>query len=140
MRWTKLKQRIEARFVDALKERVRIDLTRYRWTQNEDGEIRVVVDGKRIYSGSYWAYVKERASGKTDDELTKNGIASDHFLAAEVFHSLNQSIEKMLTHKDPLIRGLAVLDKRCGKRQLQKLKIDSEHEFVQRTYAIRIAL
>jgi hypothetical protein len=43
---------------------------------------------------------------------------------AQLFHFLNISIEDALEHKSPIINGIAVLDKRVGKRRLNKLEFD----------------
>lgn len=52
----------------------------------------------------------------------------------------NQSIEKSLESENMLIRILAVLDRRVGKRKLEKIKltIEDEPEMFQKFYNIRM--
>ncbi|NRA28892.1 MAG: hypothetical protein HRU11_01420 [Parvularculaceae bacterium] len=154
MRWSKLKQRIEERFTPKLKTRVRVDLTKYRWTRNEDGEIRVMVDGERVYCASYWAYAKElhqrrealRLAGEasstarelSEEALTEEGVSPDYLLARELKWSLDRSIADLLTSEYPLIRGLARIDARTGMRRLETLAYAGEHDFVQRMHDLRI--
>jgi len=38
----------------------------------------------------------------------------------DLFWSLNQSVEQMLAHANPVVRALALLDGRYGKRRLAK--------------------
>lgn len=49
---------------------------------------------------------------------------------------LSQSIERSLSSKHELIRGLAIIDKRVGKRRLIQIK-EIESEFCKKLYQLR---
>jgi hypothetical protein len=156
MRWSKLKQRLEQRFAPEVGRRVKIHLTRYRESHDaEGGELYVSLDGKKIYGIGELNYFQEmarkRESLRSDygdihqlyDEvgkhLTPRGIASSTTLLTAAFDSLNQPIDEMLASDHPLIRGLAILDARCGKRRLAKIDIENEHGFITRLHALRLS-
>lgn len=155
MKWSKLKQRLEERFAPELGKRVNIHLTRYRQAHDDEGELIVTLDGAKIFGAAYYTYLEERISlearAKNEDadsglgsmeldrQLAAAGIAPERLLAGAAFLSLSQSIEDMLASVHPFIRGLAVIDARCGKRRLQKIDPTSEHPFVARLHALRRA-
>lgn len=58
---------------------------------------------------------------------------------ALLFDSLSMTVEEMLESNSVLIRGLAIADKRCGRRRLEKVETDleNEHEFIQRIFLER---
>ncbi|OOG63570.1 hypothetical protein BLJAPNOD_02292 [Ensifer sp. M14] len=151
MKWTKLKQRIEARFASEANGRVHVHTTRYRYANDHEGEFLVTLDGNKIYGTAYYQYWKARVAlcAKHGDEpsdaeqqeidrtLRAQGIADHIDLHRAMFESLNQSIEQMLDNSRPLIRALGILDSRCGKRRLVKLEDTNEHEFVRNVLHLR---
>ncbi len=153
MQWSKLKQLIELRFVEEMKGRALIQVTRYRKAHDDEGEIWLTLDGKKIYGASYYQKAKERRLAlpadngavsaddreATDRQLAERGFEDQYVLQRALFLSLSESIEQMLASHHPLIRALAVLDRRCGERRLAKLAVDieSEHEVVRRAHALR---
>lgn len=151
MKWTKLKQLIEARFAPEASGRVQIHTTRYRHAHDDEGEFLVTLDGNKIYGSAYYQYLKARvtmcedlgrvpssADGQEiERRLRERGIADHVGLHRAMFDSLNQPIEEMLADSRPLIRALGILDARCGKRRLSKLDDANEHELVRRVYQLR---
>lgn len=151
MKWTKLKQLIEARFAPEASGRVQIHTTRYRHAHDDEGELLVTLDGNKIYGSAYYQYLKARvtmcedlgrvpssADGQEiERRLRERGIADHVGLHRAMFESLNQPIEEMLADSRPLIRALGILDARCGKRRLSKLDDANEHELVRRVYQLR---
>lgn len=151
MKWTKLKQLIEARFAPEASGRVQIHTTRYRHAHDDEGELLVTLDGNKIYGSAYYQYLKARvtmcedlgrvpssADGQEiERRLRERGIADHVHLHRAMFDSLNQPIEEMLADSRPLIRALGILDARCGKRRLSKLDDANEHELVRRVYQLR---
>ncbi|KAA0697387.1 hypothetical protein DTW90_18320 [Neorhizobium sp. P12A] len=151
MKWTKLKQLVEARFAPEVIGRVQVQTTRYRYAHDHEGEFLVTIDGRKIYGSAYYQYWKERVAlcdehgGEPSSEdvqeierkLRERGVA-DHFdLHRAMFESLNQPLDAMLTNSRPLIRALGILDARCGKRRLAKLDDASEHELVRCVFQLR---
>lgn len=151
MKWTKLKQRIEARFAAEAIGRVHVHTTRYRYAHDHEGEFLVTLDGKKIYGTAYYQYWKARVAlcakhgGEPSDAeeqeidriLRAQGMADHIDLHRAMFESLNQSVEQMLGNPRPLIRALGILDSRCGKRRLAKLEETNEHEFVRNVFQLR---
>lgn len=89
--------------------------------------------GIQEYWNEFWSLldatpVKER-SEYTDDEFCE---------ALEIYR--NQQIEYSLISDNPLVRMFAVLDRRVGKRTLEKLKvtIDVQPEWLKQFYVLRL--
>jgi len=152
MRWSQLKLRVEANFAPRVRGRVELFQTRYRHAADSFGEAWMVVDGKRQYSWGDINFIRAEAagyqahyeaqSGNPDRkaiwqfgadvraDLESRGIPMRWILEDLLVESLSLGIEGMLAHRSPIIRGLAVLDRRCGKRRLAELDTQSEHPFV----------
>lgn len=155
MKWSKLKQRLEERFAPEIGKRIRIHVTRYRESHDAEGELLVTLDGEKIYGAAFLAYYQDslllRASLRAeyphrsdlDKEIDRRMIPEghdDHYvLMKAAFLSLSQPIEEMLASPHVFIRGLAVLDARCGKRRLGKIDTATEHPLVARLHALRLA-
>ena len=74
-------------------------------------------------------------------EGTLNDGCFDNGFFYEAFHEFdNQSIEKSLVSKNPLVRILALLDRRLGKRRLLALEesMEQELDWVRAFYVIRM--
>lgn len=155
MKWSKLKQRLEERFAPEVAGRISLLATRYRESHDAEGELLVTLDGEKIYGAGYYDYLlafgaaKRRGTAADVDvlaqqreinrQLSIEGIEDNVILMKAAFDSLSQSIEEMLASPHVLLRGLAVLDARCGKRRLAKIDTAAEHPFVARLYALRLA-
>ena len=162
MRWSQLKLRVEANFAPRVRGRVELFQTRYRHAADSFGEAWMVVDGKRQYSWGDIDFIRAEAAGyrahyaRTNsadvtreavwdagrqvlDDLESRAIPMRWILEDLLVESLSLGIERMLTHRSPILRGLAVLDHRCGKRRLAKLDGRSEHPFVRGMLELRRA-
>ncbi|PZQ18999.1 MAG: hypothetical protein DI565_00960 [Ancylobacter novellus] len=153
MRWSKTRQTLENRFAAPVRERVAIHVTRYHGAPDQEGELWMTIDGKKIYGSSYYAFIKglsELAPPSSDWrpaavhaaaelELQSRGIVSHGSLIAAAIKSLNHSIDEMIRSPHPFIRALAVLDRRMGRRRLASLDIGGEHELVRMAAALRAA-
>ena len=71
------------------------------------------------------------------DSLNERGVLSRWQINVLLLRSLSLPIEVALKHRSPLIRGLAALDRRCGKRRLLALMQSEEHPFVQAMRELR---
>lgn len=69
--------------------------------------------------------------------LEEEGFAFRWEVHALLVQSLSLPVEKLLKHRSPVVRGLAMLDGRCGKRRLRSLGAGDEHPFVERMLAFR---
>lgn len=155
MQWSKLKQLIEARFADSLAGRVEIHTTYYRqggWDNLGRGW--VAVDGLEIANFCDYQAIdtrlrlsREIESGNLIPPVSIERIASIWTQAWEMqnmqglferwdfhralFDSLSLSIEDMLASENGIIRALAMVDRRLGKRRLRTLALaDDELPFV----------
>jgi hypothetical protein len=53
---------------------------------------------------------------------------------------LDMPIKSALKSQNPFIRSLAIIDRRVGKRTLERLKIaDGEHSLVEKFYRLRMS-
>jgi len=121
-----------------------------------------VIDGKRRYSWSDITFIKAEAAGyRADDarmrgenrareecfgasrrvlgDLEARGVAMRWQIERLLLESLSLSVERQLKHRSPIVRGLAVLDRRCGKRRLATIDAAAEHPFVQGMFELRCA-
>jgi hypothetical protein len=73
------------------------------------------------------AYEKVRSAGLRDKSDFLDALGA----------CLGSTIDQILQSPDPLIRALAMLDRRLGKRRLARLDVSREHPLVQRTYCLR---
>lgn len=148
MKWSKLKQLIESSFTDKLKGRVTIYSTIYRTTgADKDGRGWIVVDKKEVFSActSKWTnemYVSHRFDGMDLDdaigELYNNGVMQQHEFYNALFEFISLPIDQALNSENVVIRALAMIDKRVGKRRLQKIKLKvEEHALVKTLYKLR---
>ena len=160
MKWSQLKNQIEAKFADSIAGRVEVWNTRYRKSRDQEGEAWITFDKERIYSmGAYTFYreawletLKLRKGDRNIDwfgpeiysqrheaEKTvkeKSALAPWDFTRA-LYEYLNLSIDAALVSDNPVIRSLAVLDKRFGKRRLIEYDDSAEHPLVRMLYQFR---
>jgi hypothetical protein len=143
MQWSKLKSSVEARFAPSLSGRVTIHQARYRYTQEEVGRVWIAVDGRDIASfatGAAWRRVSAETERLMDERdhwgsserygeamseaeatVRRAGVYDDGGALMELEQSLSLSIKESLTSDSPLLRALAILDARVGKRRLLAL-------------------
>jgi hypothetical protein len=165
VKWTKLKAAIESRFAKSVRGRVTCHQARYRSSHEELGRIWIAVDGHQIAEFSSATGLRRRSeladqirevSGNPQygipgqDELyhladkqaraigRRAGEQTDDEVLDELAESLSLSLESALSSPSPLVRGLALLDRRLGKRRLRQLAFGvREHPLVQALYRIR---
>jgi hypothetical protein len=165
MRWTRLKSRLEALRAPALRKRVALHQARYRYTREEIGRIWVTVDGREVASFDTSTYIRRRAELgadlfeirraeapdrppdhaaylETDDRareiLREAGQYDDYEAIVDLEAYLSLPIEDALKSPSPLVRGLAVIDRRVGKRRLRTLEVGPlEHGLVQQLFLLR---
>jgi len=144
---------------DTLKGRVKYFATRYRESHDNEGRVAIRIDGKEVYKSCWfnWDEKRNQAWREFNRDLGRNAgylEASeaielgaiikggfDQFLFYDAFFEYhNQSIEKSLESKNPIVRLFAIFDKRVGKRTLQKCSSDVENqpEWLQPFYRLRI--
>ncbi len=146
MKWSKLKQRVEANFVPELQERVQLRLVAYRQSHDQPQRGTIVVDGIEWAEFCTIQYEMARYErGRTvGDDVVQDQMKVEMFqpgwlFTAACFSFLNMSIEDAVASDDPLHRLLAVLDKRVGKRRLLKIRENYlEPELLEKFYQLRV--
>lgn len=148
MQWSQLKHRLESLFAESVRGRVEIHSTTYhQWNDSGDaGRIWVTVDGREVlnlctnYMLQYPDWMSERltrqiadlklpapSANPDDSERKEHLIYWRHEAHALLFEYLNLSIEDAVTSQAPLVRGIAMLDRRLGKRRLSILRSQELH-------------
>jgi hypothetical protein len=142
MQWSRLKELVENRFAEALRGRVRVFVTRYRRSHDEQGRWAILVDGREVVGiGDIPSWAEEsRLIAEVGQERGVSAPTAQpeaqRRLAASVQHSvsmfkrslegfLNASVDEAFESEDALVRGLVLLDRRVGKRRLASVDLTS---------------
>jgi hypothetical protein len=155
--WSKTRHMLENDFLcDSLKGRVRYFATRYHHAHDEKGRICVLVDNQEVVNMPFQnenkiytdAYERFEDCDKSLFQVTEEVIQEYHErgdfrpydFGRSVDAYLGQSIHDSLNSEDLLVKMLAILDRRIGKRTLQKIKItvSAMPEWLQYFYKLRL--
>jgi hypothetical protein len=154
MQWSKLKKRVEDMFSPAVKGRVELRLTNYRATHDSEGRGYITFDKNEIWNMctiSYYPLEYEKinefleqdcdsiseAQMRAHQQLAKNGVLNQHTYYESLEDYCNNSIDKSINSENILIRSLAMLDSRMGKRRLNNFDVSGQPEKVTEFYQIR---
>ncbi len=150
MRWSKLKSRVESQFAPSVVGHVELRDTWYRTTGHLSGRGWITIDGQDVQSFSdagWWKKFYERRQElagsweEAESALLAEGILSRNNFYEALYRSLEVSVDKALEEPNPIVRGLAMLDMRLGKRRLENLVLPAtEHPFVQLMFSVRCDL
>jgi hypothetical protein len=146
MRWTKLKQRIEAGLAPSVHDRVKFHLTGYRHAHDGKGRGWITIDGEEVANLCYWRanvdgeYRPESLLTPLGTKLpAQEGVMRPQLFAKSLFDFLSMPIGDAMESNNFLVRALAFLDRRVGKRRLKLISLRSnEHELVRLFYALRV--
>ena len=154
--WSGIKNKLENDYLcPALRGRIQYFVTRYRETLDRTGRASIRLDGEEVLRSNYYDYrdtlwsrfnlLREDPTEKNDYQLAYESTLNDGGFDQRVFYHAfhifdNQSIEESINSENPLVRVLALLDRRLGKRRLIAMKEKMEHElpWVQAFYVIRM--
>lgn len=153
MQWSQLKKQIQARFAISVAANIDLNQTRYRHSHDQEGEFWISVCGSRIFSAGSLSYLrslgkltaKNRANGYSPGQaytiawpvMDASGLFLLEQMNKDLFSSLSMTVEHMLEHKNPVIRALAIIDTRYGKRRLASMDLVGEHQLIQTLYNLR---
>ena len=150
MKWSKLKQQVEAHFADSVRTHAALHITRYGpGVSSTMTRGWLTWDGAEVLSFSTIAWLQAECTAVANplaadsrdtilDQLQQDGIFSRFDLTDALAAYLNLPIEAAVSSPDPIIRALAMFDRRVGKRRLQQFVIDKmTHPFVKRLYDLR---
>ena len=136
MRWSKLKQQVEAMFADGVRGRVELRTTRYEKAHDRFGRSWITVDGREVANMSnYLACGDSIADGNPD--RFEAGVFAGYDLPLAMREYLALSIDAAIASPNPLIRALAVLDRRAGERRLARIDPAEEVPLVRELLAVR---
>jgi hypothetical protein len=154
MRWSQLKKQLQGRFAKNIAASIDLNQTRYRHSHDQEGEFWISLRGSRIFSAGSLSYLsslgtltaKNRADGSTPAQayemawpvMDSSGTFLLEQMNKDLFCSLSLTVEQMSEHTNPVIRALAVVDARYGKRRLSAFNSSSEHLLVQKLHNFRL--
>jgi hypothetical protein len=168
--WSSLKKSVEERLCEPLQKRVQVHKTLYRGSHNGcqmdagAGRFWILLDHEQIFSASdkeFWNEVvplrdelcRSTGSVRSGDagwyvaqEQAKEivhakGIYSHYECQDALKEYLSLSIEDALKSSNKLIKALAMVDKRLGKRKLKELSpAADEHWLIKRFYELRCSI
>ncbi|SHJ87919.1 hypothetical protein SAMN02745248_01208 [Hathewaya proteolytica DSM 3090] len=97
---------------------------------------------ERQWNGKHMEFDSENKEVEqtVEDELLYKGIFPVYAFTNALREYFNQGIEKSICSENPLIRILAVLDRRVGKRTIERVSknFSAELEWVQPFYKLRL--
>ncbi|MDR3293183.1 MAG: hypothetical protein LBT20_03660 [Clostridiales bacterium] len=159
--WSKTRQILEQDFLcESLRGRVMYFQTRYHKAHDDGGRVVVIVDKVEKINfpftnetAGYFTVVERgidytnlsrdeymKLLNEIESELKSKGIFEpwDFFEAVEILFS--SDIQDALKSENPVVRMLAILDRRVGKRSLERIKltVDKQPEWLQFFYRLRL--
>lgn len=156
MQWSKLKTRVKGFICPELKDSIDFHVTRYRKAHSWISESWITVNGEKIFDCGSRTYAREAAyewlsSKESISDLEGLDLNMQEILKRREIHEpqhmgeamrayLDLSINEALKSDNPFIKALAIVDRRVGKRTIEKLEIDNaEHSLVKAFYELRCA-
>lgn len=158
--WAGLKKQLSEALCDALKNRVTYFLTRYHDVHNSYGRAAILLDGKELVCFSWIEmYYQERditplydeTPGLPYEELVEKmkptwdancTYCEMDFLEA-VLKFRSMPIQEALESENYIIKVLAIMDRRVGKRTLSKILDDEAYKdypaWVRQFYELRLS-
>ena len=157
MSWSDMRHKLESEYLAvSLRGHIQYYATSYSKSPDHEGRAAIRFDGKEIIAGCYYnnwlkaelfprdARYERRMKEEmafTDDTAVQLGVFDQRsfYEAFSIFD--NQSIEESLSSENMLVRIFAILDRRVGKRRLEKIRqgIDGEEKTFREFFAIRAA-
>jgi hypothetical protein len=153
MQWSQLKKQLQTRMAESVSGSIDLHQTRYRHSHDQEGEFWITLGKSRIFSSGSLSYLsslgelaaKHRDEGASPAQAFErawttteaSGLMLLEQMNKDLFESLSQTVEKMLGHRNPVVRALAIIDTRYGKRRLADFDSTNEHPLIQRLYQLR---
>lgn len=158
--WSGLNKQLSELLCDSLKNRITYFLTRYNKVHDAYGRAAICLDGKELVCFSWINMYRQEEDisqldftvddnwGYDSPEIKEKWDAScqyyeDDFLEA-VLIFLNMPLEKALDSDNYIIKILAIMDRRTGKRTLKKIKESGQYlnypEWAKQFYCLRLEI
>lgn len=158
--WSAMRKILEEENIcDSLKGQIRYFVTRYTKSHDQEGRVAILRNGEEIFKSNFYDWDRKRDEAWTEIDIAKGRGTSynesgeqmelgalnkggfDQYSLYRAFHEYqNQSIHKSLSSVNPIVRLFAILDKRAGKRTLERLryKAKSQPKWLQEFYILRL--
>ena len=158
MQWSKLKTRAKSFIVPSLRNRIDFHVTSYSWSHDEAEKAWITLDGKRVFTAS-WYHHQFAGAKRTDagtlardgkGRLIRDPAIPDWVTTAEQLEEhrpqqfgdalrlyLDLSAADALKSDDPFIRAMAMIDRRVGSDQSKNSTVD-EHSLIRLFYNLRL--
>ena len=129
--WAGLNKWLNESLCDDMKGRITYFLTRYHKVHDAYGRAAILLDGRELVCFSWIEQYRQEADGYSEEMKPKwdaNCTYCEWDFLKAVLEFRNLSIQDALASEDHIIKILAILDKRVGKRTLQKVKEAEEYK------------
>jgi hypothetical protein len=128
MAWTRLKAKVEELFATSLRGRVTIHMTSYRGGVSEGGRGWLLIDRAELPLAAIQPWDAEPTPGHHTQWSLHDALVAYLALA----------FPAAVSSTDPVHRGLALIDRRLGRRRFEALRLSpEEHPVVVRLYRLR---
>lgn len=156
--WTKMRKKLETEYLaESLRGHLTYFVTNYhKMHDGDEGRVAIRLDGEEILKsnffermGTMWDLYYRKLPQDTDDserwrqaglETLRTGefYQNDLYRAFQIYD--NQSISESLASENALVQMLALLDRRTGKRTLEKLRqpMQEAPQWLQMIYCVRL--
>lgn len=140
-----------------LRDVIDFHVTRYRRAHSWISESWITVNGTRVFDCGSRTYARESAyellrhresapdvesseEWNLQEVLKRQEVHEPQYMGEGLRAYLDLAIDEALVSDNPFIRAFAIIDRRVGKRRLQKLRIEDEvHSLVLAFYELRSA-
>ena len=114
MSWSAMRKILERENIcDSLKGRIQYFQTRYRGAHDQHGRMAIRLDGKEIVGANYF----------DSYDGIKEAMCESSFYDS-FYEYYNNSVDKNLESSRPLVLLFTIMDKRVGKRRLERLSLE----------------
>ncbi len=155
--WSGLNKQLNNFLCDALKNRISYFLTRYHEVHNSYGRATIRLDGQELVNFSWVEMYKQDndannlylKTGNFDynaselkEKWDKEATFSDYDFLEAATQFIELPINEALNSENYLIKIFAIMDRRVGKRTLERLRESEEYKcypvWVQQFYELRL--
>ena len=141
------KQLEQENICEALQGRIQYFATRYRESHDEEGRVAIRLDGREVFKSCFfdWSRTRDQVIADSPElktacnsyweywdkvhlETERRGSFDQYAFYQAFYYYQNHSMEDCLTSENAIVWLFAILDKRVGKRRLQKLLPEVENQ------------
>lgn len=138
--WSNMRKNLENEYIcESLKGRIQYFATRYHHSHDSEGRVSIRIDNKEVFKSCYFDWCNYCC--KSDISAINNGAFDQFFFYKAYYIYDNQPIKDSLNSNNAIVRLFAILDKRTGKRTLEKIKntVDIQPDWLKPFYELRLS-